>query len=137
MKKCDHCGFENDDDEACCSECGGTGFSSAIAPAKTESKPTQIETDDEQSPAEPTQPEYEFSPLTPADRQKDLVTLVTCRSLVAADFVVSRLAAAGIEAFIPDKSVMQWTGWNFNTYGYVRVQIAPKDYEAAKDLIAG
>lgn len=32
---------------------------------------------------------------------------------------------------------MQAVGWNFNTYGYVRVQVAPKDYESAKELLSG
>ncbi len=76
--------------------------------------------------------------LLPAeDRQKDLVTLVSCRTLGEADMVVSRLRAEGIDAFLPDESLMQVVGWNFNTYGYVRVQIAPKDYDAARDLLAG
>ena len=67
----------------------------------------------------------------------DLVTLVACRTLGEADMVVSRLRAAKIEAFLPDESLMQTVGWNFNTFGYVRVQIAPKDYDAAKDLLSG
>jgi hypothetical protein len=123
MKKCANCGLENDDDEVCCCECGRTEFKAVSAPAKNET--------------EPRQPEYEFCPLSAADRQKDFMTLVTCRTLLMADFVVSRLRAAGIEAFIPDQSVTQWFGGTFNTDGFVRVQIAPKDYEAAKDLLAG
>jgi putative signal transducing protein len=49
--------------------------------------------------------------------------------------IATRLQAAGIETFLPDESLMQVIGWNLNTYGYVRVQIAPKDYDAAKDLL--
>src|ERR1700676_3459414 len=63
-----------------------------------------------------------------SDRQDDLVTVVTCDTLVKADLVVSRLRAAGIEAFLPDESLMQVIAWNLNTFGYVRVQVARKDY---------
>jgi len=61
--------------------------------------------------------------------QQDFVTLVTCDTLASADMVVCKLRAAGIEAFIPDESVMQTFGFNFTTFGYVRVQVAPKDHE--------
>jgi hypothetical protein len=77
-----------------------------------------------------------FAPLSVADRKRDLVTLARCRTLVAADLVVSRLRAAGIEAFLPDQYLMQAVGWNFNTFGFVRVQISPKDYDAARGLLA-
>jgi agmatine/peptidylarginine deiminase len=49
----------------------------------------------------------------------------------------SWLRAAGITPFLPDERLMQAVGWNFNTYGYVRVQVAPKDYESAKELLSG
>ena len=88
-------------------------------------------------PPDPKRPEFEFAPLSAAASQQDLVTLVSCRTLVEADLVVSRLRAEGIEAFLPDESLMQVIGWNLNTYGYVRVQISPKDYEAARDLLGG
>jgi hypothetical protein len=45
------------------------------------------------------------------------------------------LRAAGIEAFIPDEFLMQAAAFNPNMIGYVRVQVAPKDYEAARDLL--
>ena len=70
------------------------------------------------------------------DQQDDLVTLVTCDTLVKADLVVSRLQSAGIETFLPDEHLMQLVAWNLNTYGYVRVQVARKDYDAAKALLA-
>lgn len=34
------------------------------------------------------------------------------------------------------KCLMQEVGWNLNTYGYVRVQVPPKQYNAAKNLLA-
>ena len=56
---------------------------------------------------------------------------------MAADIVVGRLQAAGISAFLPDENLMQTIGWNFNTFGYVRVQVSPNDYDAAKTLLTG
>jgi hypothetical protein len=79
---------------------------------------------------------FEFSTLTAEQKQQDLVTLVTCGTLLSADMVVCKLRAAGVEAFIPDKMVMQTVAFNFNTFGYVRVQVSPKDYNAAKAVLS-
>jgi len=49
--------------------------------------------------------------------------------------IVGRLDGAGIFAVIPDEYLMQAVSWNLNTYGYVRVQVAPLDYEAAKECL--
>jgi hypothetical protein len=49
--------------------------------------------------------------------------------------IVSRLEGAEIAAFIPDQYLMQMICWGLNTYGYVRVQISPKDYEAATKFL--
>lgn len=78
--------------------------------------------------------EYRFRQLFAQDAERDFVTLVSCANLPAADVIVGRLEAAGIEAFIPDESMMQDLG--VNAFGYVRVQIAPKDYEAARELLS-
>ena len=43
--------------------------------------------------------------------------------------------ATGIYAFIPDQFLMQAVMWNLNTYGYVRVQVSPKEYAAAKEFL--
>jgi len=32
---------------------------------------------------------------------------------------------------------MQMIGWNLNTFGYVRVQVTPKDFEAGRALLGG
>jgi hypothetical protein len=80
---------------------------------------------------------FEFAPLPPEQMKQALVTLVTCGTLTSADLVACRLRAADIEAFIPDKFLMQSVGFNFNTFGYVRVQVAPRDYDAAKALLSG
>ena len=61
---------------------------------------------------------------------------MTCRTLPEADMIVSDLQGAGFEAFVPDEFLMQ----NFslpNAFGFVRVQVAPDDYAAAKDLQIG
>ena len=63
------------------------------------------------------------------------MTLVSCGTLMAADLVAMRLRAAGIETFLPDERLMQVIGWNLNAYGYVRVQVSPNDYAAARDLL--
>ena len=122
MKKCSYCGAEYPDDAVMCA-IDHTPFERSAEPPPP--------------PPEPKRPEYDFAPLSEADRQKDLVTLLACRTLGEADLVVSRLRAEGIEAFLPDESLMQTIAWNLNTYGYVRVQIAPRDYDAARDLLAG
>ena len=121
MKKCSYCGAEYPDDAVICA-IDHTPFECPNEPQP-------------QSQPEPSRPEYELGSLSVADRQQDLVTLVRCRTLVEADMVVSRLQAAGIQTFLPDESLMQTIAWNVNTYGYVRVQIAPKDYEAARELL--
>jgi hypothetical protein len=126
MNKCSYCGAEYCDDVLEC-PIDHTPLVEKRHVPKPDSSP----------PSGPKRPEYEFIPLSTADRQQDLVTLVTCRTLLAADMVVSRLRAAGIPTFIPDEFLMQTVGFNFNTFGYVRVQVAPRDYDAARDLLSG
>ena len=125
MKTCAYCGRENDDDAALCSECGTADF-----------KGTNREVTPPTSTTESAQPsEQAFVPLTPADMLKDLVVLTRCRTLMEAEMLVSRLDSTGIYAFIPDQFLMQAVTWNLNTYGYVRVQVSPKDYAAAKEFL--
>ncbi len=125
MKTCAYCGRENDDGVAQCSECGTSDFKDVKAGVP------QLE-----SPAESFQlNEQEFIPLSPADMLKDLVVLTRCRTLLEAEMIVSQLEAAGIYAFIPDQFLMQAVMWNLNTYGYVRVQVSPKEYAAAKEFL--
>lgn len=123
MKKCSYCGAEYPDDAVMCA-IDQTPFERPSEPPPPEPKPAK--------PAE-----YDFVPLSEVNEHLDLVTLVQCGTLVAADQVVARLRAAGIETFLPDEFLMQSVGWNFNTFGYVRVQVAPKDYDSAKNLLTG
>jgi hypothetical protein len=126
MNICSYCGAEYSDDVLECPIDHTPLVEKNVVPAPNSPPPAILK-----------QPEYEFAPLSPADRQREIVTLVTCRTLLAADLVVSRLRAAGISTFIPDEFLMQMTGFNFNTFGYVRVQVAPRNYEAARDLLSG
>ena len=123
MKKCSYCGAEYPDDATICAV--------DHTPFEQPSQPTSPV-----PPPESKQPGYDFVPLSEQGQRDDLVTLVRCGSLVAADMIATRLRAAGIGAFLPDEFLMQAVGWNFNTFGFVRVQVAPKDYAAARDLIA-
>jgi hypothetical protein len=59
------------------------------------------------------------------------VTFKQCETLGEADAIRAQLEAAGIAVFIPDETLMQAVAWNLNTYGFVRVQVAARDLEAA------
>lgn len=125
MKKCDYCGKENTDDAIHCRECG-TEFKS----------PASVDTA-----AEPETPEFaaeklQFVTPTPEEMEKHLVTLLRCRTLVEADLLAARLESAGIRTFLPDQFLMQSVGWNLNTFGFVRIQVSPQDYEAAKEFLS-
>ena len=122
MKKCSYCGAEYPDDAVICA-IDHTPFE---RPAE---QPAEAST------PEPKKPEYRFPPISAEDRGKDFVTLVTCASLPAADIILGRLEAAGIEASIPDESMMNMMGGGLGAFGFVRVQIATKDYDAAKELL--
>jgi hypothetical protein len=134
MKTCAYCGKENSDDAISCRECGTNEFKSSL-PANPPPEPV--------SPPDSTAPQAEFPPVklefmtpTPKQMEMDLVTLLRCRTLVDADLIVAQLESAGIDAFIPDEFLMQAISFNLNTYGYVRIQVAPKDYEEAKEFLS-
>jgi hypothetical protein len=63
------------------------------------------------------------------------VTVTSCRTLMDADMILSDLEGMGISAFIPDKYLMQAVGFNLGAYGYVRVQVAPRDYRDAMEFL--
>jgi hypothetical protein len=108
-----------------CRECGTEFESKAVADKPTEPM------------AELPSPRLEFLTPTAREMEMDLVSLARCRTLGEADLLVAQLEAGGIPAFLPDQFLMQNVGFNLNTYGYVRVQVSPKDYEAAKELLSG
>ncbi|MFO1475998.1 MAG: DUF2007 domain-containing protein [Verrucomicrobiota bacterium] len=77
---------------------------------------------------------YEFVPFSPAEQHLDWVTLIRCDKLASADVVTSRLNAEGIEVFLPEETLMQSVGLNV-AFGYVRVQVAPEDYDKARAIL--
>ena len=125
MKACPYCGAEYPDDTRVCPIDQTPISPEPAAPKSVSARPKVLP-----------RAEFEFAELTAAQRQLDLVTLVRCGTLMSADLLVSRLRAAGIEAFIPDQSVVQAMGFNLNAVGYVRVQVSPDDYDAAKALLS-
>jgi hypothetical protein len=118
MKTCSYCGAEYPDEAAMCT-IDHTPFERPAEPKEPE----------------PKKPEYRFPPISVEERQKDFVTLVTCATLPAADVIVGRLEAAGIETSIPDESLMNVMGGGLAAFGFVRVQIASKDYDSARELL--
>lgn len=125
MKTCSYCGAEYPDDTPQC-PIDHTPISAEPAAAAPGPPPA----------ADSQRAAFEFTPLSMEQRQQDWVTLLRCGTLVSADLVVSRLRAAGITAFIPDESLMQTIGFNLNTFGYVRVQVAPNDYDQSKVVLS-
>lgn len=126
MKTCSYCGAEYPDDAVMCAT-DHTPFP----------QPPSAPSHDPKVPSETRRLKFEATSLSAEDQQRDFVTLVKCPTLVEADLVASQLRAAGIEPFLPDESLMQMIGWNLNTFGYVRVQVAPKDFEAGRALLGG
>jgi Putative prokaryotic signal transducing protein len=125
MKHCSYCGHENLDTAVVCKECGAEEFGENTGRQGLDSKPTSViyfAKDD-------------FVPLSQDDMQNELVTLMRCRTLLDADMVVAQLESAGIAAFIPDQFLMQSISWNLNTYGFVRVQVSPQNYVAAREFL--
>lgn len=120
---CEWCGRENVGGAVNCQECG-TSLRRPRAKADTRSKVP------ERKPIR-----WNFRTLTADEMELDLVTLVSCQSIVEADVVVGQLESIGITAFIPDEFVAQAMAWNVNAFGYVRVQVYPKDYERAKTFL--
>lgn len=110
MKECAYCGRENKDAAVRCTECGTEEFKTGES-ARSASLPE-------------------------CDPDEELVTLMSAQRLADADLLLSRLQAAGIEAFIPDEFLMQAVGFNLNTFGYVRVQVHRKDLEKAQELLS-
>jgi hypothetical protein len=121
MKNCSYCGRENEESAIHCIECV-TEFPRNIAKAK--STPTASAS------------QIEFVPLAPEDKGNDLVTLARCSTLVEAEMLVTRLDGAGFSTFIPDEFVIQQNPLYACTYGFVRVQVPPSEYDSAKEFLS-
>jgi hypothetical protein len=123
MKICAYCGRENEDAAVQCLFCGTDDFKSDAPGDRATLPVSAIRT------------QLEFVPLSPEESENDLVTFLRCRTLLEADLIVTQLESVGISAFIPDQFLMQAIAWNVNTYGFVRVQVPPQEYEAAKAFL--
>src|SRR5215831_9980873 len=106
MKTCSYCGRENEDDADVCSACG-TGMP---------------------SPAPAVDPELN-------DPAKALVIVRSFGTEEQASLLAARLAAAGIEACIPEAGTQPFS--QVIPPGIVTVRVAAKDREAAKAIAAG
>ncbi len=127
MKHCAYCGTDNPDDASLCEGCGRADFE------ETENEEGRSEEEMDDLP--PLKSKLLFERLDPAEMSNDWVTLVNCPTLMDADIIVSHLEAADIPAFIPDEFAAQATPFSLKG-GYVRVQVSPKDYEAAKEYLS-
>jgi hypothetical protein len=78
----------------------------------------------------------DFTPLNKDELDHTWVTLLRCHKLVEADLIATRLRAAEIAVFIPDEYLMQAISFNLNTYGFIRLQVSPSQYEAARAVLA-
>jgi ribosomal protein L40E len=117
---CEWCGRENDARAVNCPECG----TSLRRPKAKTHVASQV--------AQPELVRWKFRRLTPDEMRMDLVTLLTRQNIAEADVVLAQLESIGISAFIPDEFVAQTMAWNINGLGYVRVQVAPRDYDCAR-----
>jgi hypothetical protein len=79
--------------------------------------------------------QMDFEPFKPEEKDQPWVTLVRFPSLVEADLVAAQLRGADIPVFLPDEFVMQAISFNVITYGMVRVQVPPDQYETARDVL--
>lgn len=136
MKKCSYCGKENSGDANFCRECG-TEFKSP-APVDTPAGPVppKCESATSEPELESASDHLQFVTPTPEEMERHLVTLLRCRTLVEADLLAARLESAGIRTFLPDQFLMQSLGWTLNTFGYVRIQVSPNDYETAREFLS-
>ena len=122
MKTCAYCGTLNVESAVACSGCGTDEFKQpdpAITPALAG-----------------TGVPPEFIPVSEGESGHDWVTLLRCGTLIEADQIAGQLAAQGITSFIPDQFLMQAMSFYASACGFVRVQVAPADYEAARELLA-
>jgi hypothetical protein len=85
--------------------------------------------------ATPSSPRFRIGELPRGAEAQDWVTLVSCGTILEADMIRSQLESAGFPVFIPDEYLMTAASWGLNAYGYVRLQVRPANYSAARDLL--
>lgn len=112
MKRCAYCGREREDTVSLCPECGND------AVKETPGNPHDTTADDSEAP-----------------RKNNLVTLKTCRDIVEADMIKAQFEAEGISAYVPDQFLSQTFALNPNAFGFVVLQVAEKDAEAARRIL--
>ena len=62
-------------------------------------------------------------------------TLTTVTYLHEADMICSKLQADGIEAFMPDESVIAVNPLYANAVGGIRIQVNESDFERAEEIL--
>jgi hypothetical protein len=120
VKTCTYCGRQNEDTAEQCAECASVEFRDSNVPPLIDLPPDESPTT------------IEFETLKKEDVNYSWVTLLRCQQLLEADIIAGRLRAAGILVFIPDEFLMQTIS---NTYGFIRLQVSPSQYEAARELL--
>jgi hypothetical protein len=136
LKTCSYCGRENADDVTHCRECGSAEFAGKKIEAEPDVPTAAVLRDEEGMRGEANGAgSIQFEALKENELNNTWVTLVRCGNLVEADLVATRLQAAEIPVFIPDEFLMQAIAFNVNTYGFVRVQVPPSHYEAARAVL--
>jgi hypothetical protein len=112
MKRCAYCGREREDTVTLCPECGNDAVKESLG------SPLETTAEDSEPP-----------------RKNKLITLKTCRDIVEADMIRAQLEAEGISAYVPDQFISQTFALNPNAFGFVVLQVAEKDAEAAKQIL--
>lgn len=79
--------------------------------------------------------QYKIGQLPAEVNDQEWVTLVSCGTMLEADFLRARLESEGMPVFIPDENLMTAAGWALNAYGYIRVQVKPADYDSARAFL--
>jgi len=120
VKKCSYCGAEYSDATAECS----IDHEPLVPDAPAPSQHTKEQKDLEHI--------IEIRPLTPTEKQNEWLTIVTPHDNFEANIVMGRLRSSGIEARLHASVIGGWLGKQIQTF----VQVRPKDYDAAKDLLS-
>lgn len=114
MKRCSYCGVEYPDDAAQCSVDQSELLEDSPARAPSEPPPDAAA-------------RFEIAPMTEADKLKDFVTILILDDPQLAKIVYDRLRVSQVQvrAFKPGRGLG----------GGYYIQVAPKDYDDAKNLL--